>query len=65
MLLRGISNHSIIVYLNKQVAYVGHVSFSAPQGESPLGPIRVQIDASDSLEIINWLTGSLQVQARE
>jgi predicted RNA binding protein with dsRBD fold (UPF0201 family) len=65
MLLRGVSNHSIIVYVNKQVAYVGHVSFSAPQGESPLGPIRVQIDASDPLEIINWLTGSIRVQARE
>lgn len=65
MLLRGVSNHLIMLYLNKQVAYAGHVSFSAPRGESPLGPIFVQIDAFDPLEVINWLTGGMGAQVRK
>jgi len=55
VLYKGISGHSIIFYLNKQVAYVGHVSFSQPSGESPLGPIRVEIHCEDPREIIDWL----------
>ncbi|MDH5462555.1 MAG: hypothetical protein OEX09_10090, partial [Candidatus Bathyarchaeota archaeon] len=39
----GLSKKSVVFYLNKQVAYVGHISFSEPVGESPLGPIKVQI----------------------
>jgi predicted RNA binding protein with dsRBD fold (UPF0201 family) len=55
VLYKGISGHSIIFYLNKQVAYVGHVSFSQPSGESPLGPIRVEIQCDDPRKIIDWL----------
>jgi hypothetical protein len=54
--LSGLSGNIIIFCLNKQVAYVGHISFCEPEGESPLGPIRVEIKNSDPLCLINWLT---------
>lgn len=55
VLYKGISGQSIIFYLNKQVAYAGHISFSQPSGESPLGPIRVEIQCEDPRKIIDWL----------
>jgi len=55
VLFRGLRGNSIIFHLNKQVAYVGHVSFSQPVGESPLGPIKVEIRCDNPQEIINWL----------
>jgi predicted RNA binding protein with dsRBD fold (UPF0201 family) len=55
VMYKGISGHSIIFYLNKQVAYAGHVSFSRPSGESPLGPIRVEIQCDDPRQVIDWL----------
>jgi len=54
-LYEGLSEKSIIFYLNKQVAYVGHVSFSKPVGESPLGPIKVEIECDNPRELIEWL----------
>ena len=54
-LFEGLSEKSLIFYLNKQVAYVGHVSFSKPVGESPLGPIKVEIQCSNPSEVIEWL----------
>jgi predicted RNA binding protein with dsRBD fold (UPF0201 family) len=55
VLYDGLSGKSIVFYLNKQVAYVGHVSFSNPVGESPLGPIKVEIHCDDPRELIDWL----------
>jgi predicted RNA binding protein with dsRBD fold (UPF0201 family) len=55
VLYEGLSEKSIIFYLNKQVAYVGHVSFSKPVGESPLGPIKVEIQCDKPRELIDWL----------
>jgi len=54
-LFEGLSGKSITFYLNKQVAYVGHVSFSNPEAESPLGPIKVQIECDNPRELIDWL----------
>jgi len=54
-LYEGLSGKSIVFYLNKQVAYVGHVSFSKPVAESPLGPIRVEIQCDNPRELIDWL----------
>lgn len=54
-LYEGLSEKSIIFYLNKQVAYVGHVSFSKPVAESPLGPIKVEIQCDNPRELIEWL----------
>jgi len=55
VLFGGMSEHTIVFYLNKQVAHAGHVSFSQPVGESPLGPIKVEIDCDNPREIIDWL----------
>ncbi|MDR0319046.1 MAG: hypothetical protein LBI09_03320 [Nitrososphaerota archaeon] len=45
----------ISFYLNKQVAYVGHVSFSEKSAESPLGPIHVVIETATPRLLIDWL----------
>jgi len=56
LLFQGLRGKSLVFYLNKQVAYVGHLSFSEPEAESPLGPIKVQIQCEDPREIVEWLT---------
>ncbi len=55
VLYKGMTGRFIVFYLNKQVAYVGHVSFSQLTGESPLGPMKVQIQCNNPHEIIDWL----------
>lgn len=55
VLFKGLSENSITFYLNKQVAYAGHVSFCQPVAESPLGPIKVQITCDKPRELIEWL----------
>ena len=54
-LFDGLSGKSIVFNLNKQVAYVSHISFSKPEAESPLGPIKVQIECDNPRELIDWL----------
>jgi len=55
VLFKGLSENSITFYLNKQVAYAGHLSFCQPVAESPLGPIKVQITCDNPKELIEWL----------
>lgn len=55
VLFEGIMENAIRFCLNKQVAYVGHVSFAEEVGESPLGPIKVRIECDNPRELINWL----------
>ena len=55
VLYKGMTGRFIVFYLNKQGAYVGHVSFSQLTGESPLGPMKVQIQCNNPHEIIDWL----------
>ncbi len=54
---RAMDGNRIAFFLNKQVAFAGHVSFCEPEGESPLGPIRVVIEADDPAGIIDWIKG--------
>ncbi|MEM2537600.1 MAG: RNA-binding domain-containing protein [Candidatus Bathyarchaeia archaeon] len=54
-LFEGLSEKTITFYLNKQVAFAGHVSFSKAVAESPLGPIKVQIKCDDPRQLIDWL----------
>ena len=54
-LFGGLNGKSIVFYLNKQVAYAGHLSFSEPAAESPLGSIEVQIQCDEPRELIEWL----------
>ena len=58
-LFKGMAEKEIVVFLNKQVAYAGHVSFSAPVGESPLGPIQLTIRATNPVDVIDWMTGGV------
>jgi len=55
VLFKGLTGSSITFYLNKQVAYAGHISFCQPVAESPLGPIKVQITCDKPKELIEWL----------
>jgi len=45
----------IRIYLNKQAAFVGRVSFCEPTGESPNGPISIEIESSDPQSVIDFL----------
>ena len=68
VLFSGLRDKSLLFYLNKQVAYAGHISFSQQTGESPLGPIAVQIRCDNPRELIEWLapktTRNLPPQSR-
>ena len=55
ILMSSISDNMITFHLNKQVAYVGHISFSMPNSESPLGPITVRIRCQNPVGLIEWL----------
>lgn len=46
----------IRVYLNKQAAFVGRVSFCEPVGESPLGPISIEVRTEDPQAVVDFLT---------
>lgn len=55
VLFSCVTGKTIRFYLNKQAAYVDHVSFSEPSGESPLGPITVEISCDDPQSLIDWI----------
>lgn len=54
-LFHSTHGNTISFFLNKQVAYAGHVSFSEETAESPLGPIRVTITVDNPRQLIEWL----------
>lgn len=54
-LFEGLKGKTITFHLNKQVAYAGHISFSKPVAESPLGPIKVQVKCKNPKELVEWL----------
>ena len=53
--IEGMDRKTVSFCLNKQVAYVGHISFSKETAESPLGPIKVKIQCEDPRELVEWL----------
>jgi predicted RNA binding protein with dsRBD fold (UPF0201 family) len=54
-LFKSIRGNMISFCLNKQVAFAGHISFSEQIAESPLGPIRVNIETDNTEQLIDWL----------
>ena len=57
----GLHGNTISIHLNKQVAFVDHISFSNDTAESPLGSIQIRITCPNPQELIDWLaprTGS-------
>jgi predicted RNA binding protein with dsRBD fold (UPF0201 family) len=55
LLLKSIRGDSIKFFLNKQVAFAGHVSFCEETAESPLGPLRFTIETDNPQALIEWL----------
>lgn len=56
-LKKGKKDNRVIFFLNKQVAYIGKISFSSFEfGESPLGAIIVEIETNNPDRLIRWLT---------
>ena len=55
VLFEGLDGKTINFYLNKQVAFAGHVSFAKETAESPLGPIKVKIKSTNPKQLIDWL----------
>jgi len=60
ILYQGTTGNTITFFLNKQIAYAGHISFCEPAGESPLGPIRVQILTENPRRLIERLASKTQ-----
>ena len=55
LLFKSIRGNMLSFCLNKQVAFAGHVSFSEETAESPLGPIKISIEAEHPQQLIDWL----------
>ena len=53
-----IEENKIRFWLNKQVAFVGHVSVCEIPTESSLGPIEVEIECEDPEKLVDWLSPS-------
>ncbi|MEM2875092.1 MAG: RNA-binding domain-containing protein [Candidatus Hadarchaeales archaeon] len=53
IMISNLRENRTLFMLNKQVAYMGRVSFT--DGESPLGPIVVTIDAEDPRAMVDFL----------
>ena len=49
-------SHRITIFLHKQAAFAGHVSFCAPVGESPQGPITIRIESETPESVVDYLT---------
>ena len=54
--LAGLRGNNIRFFLNKQVAFAGHASFSEENGESPLGSIQITFECKEPKTLIDWLT---------
>jgi len=55
LLFKSIRGNMVSFCLNKQVAFAGHVSFSEETAESPLGPIKINIEAEQPQQLVEWL----------
>jgi hypothetical protein len=53
--LRNARDRVLRIYLNKQAAFMGRVSFCAPTGESPHGPISIQLETEDMQAVIDYI----------
>jgi hypothetical protein len=51
----GRIGNSTVFFVNKQVAFVGKINFCDMEGESPLGPIKVEIRYETINYLIDWL----------
>jgi len=54
-MLRGIQGPTLTFKINKQVAFVGRLSFVDMDREAPLGPIVFTIETRNPREVVDWL----------
>ncbi|MEM4576975.1 MAG: RNA-binding domain-containing protein [Candidatus Nezhaarchaeales archaeon] len=54
-MIRLSNGHKVTFYLHKQAAFMDYITFCLPEGESPLGPVKVEISEVDSRAVIDWL----------
>jgi len=64
ILMRRAYGQRLDVYLNKQAAFVGRISFCEPEGESPHGPISIAIEAANPDDVVEYLTYGLELRRR-
>jgi predicted RNA binding protein with dsRBD fold (UPF0201 family) len=55
MMYSSLHDSRLQMHLNKQAAYVGHISFASDPRDSPLGPITVTIECEQPQNLIEWL----------
>lgn len=55
MFFRHMRGNLARVFFNKQAAYQGSLHFAMEHGESPLGPVMVQVVSDDIERLLNWL----------
>jgi len=55
ILTRSLRGGTLQFYLNKQAAFMGRVSFCEAVGESPHGPISIQVECEDPQSVIDYL----------
>lgn len=55
MIMKWSSKDEVVFYLHKQAAFMNYITFCLPEGESPLGPIKVKILESNAKAMIDWL----------
>ena len=55
IILGKMEDQRIMIYLHKQAAFAGRVSFCEPVGESPHGPITIEIRAASPESIVDYL----------
>jgi len=59
--LRSAQENVLRIHLNKQAAFMGRVSFCAPVGESPHGPISIKVE-SDAMQTVVDFLAAIPVQ---
>ncbi|MGA2628501.1 MAG: RNA-binding domain-containing protein [Candidatus Bathyarchaeia archaeon] len=55
ILTRSLRESPFQFHLNKQAAFMGRVSFCEAKGESPHGPISIQVECEDPQSVIDYL----------
>ena len=62
VLFGGLRENGIVFYLNKEAAYIGHVSFSETMVDPPLGSIKVTILCENPRELIERIAPKTTLQ---
>ena len=56
--MRSSQERVLRIHLNKQAAFMGRVSFCAPVGESPHGPIAITVESDEMQAVIDYLAAN-------